>query len=154
MLPALLLGFLPGEKNELYDWAQHLVAGLVFGIIFVLTFLGGDWRRHWVIPFTGVAAGTIIAAVIWRQGLPNFQGIFALAGSMVGGGYWFSQRREKPILIETVFVAVGSVARSIRPSSNHSSTPEKKPTVVLSTVPKKRTLVSTEKLAASELFQI
>lgn len=108
MLPALLLGFLPGEKNELYDWAQHLVAGLVFGIIFILTFLGGDWRRHWVIPFTGVAAGTIIAAVIWRQGLPNFQGIFALAGSMVGGGYWFSQWRKKPILIETVFVAIGS----------------------------------------------
>ncbi len=53
-----------------------------------------------------------------------------------------------------VFVAVGSSARSIRPPSNHSSTPEKKPTVVLSTVPKKRTLVSTEKLAASELFEI
>ena len=102
MLPALLLGFLPGEKNELYDWAQHLVAGLVFGIIFVLTFLGGDWRRHWVIPFTGVAAGTIIAAVIWRQGLPNFQGIFALAGSMVGGGNCFRHGWQRTQLVGVI----------------------------------------------------
>ena len=30
LLPALLLGFLPGKQNELYDWSQHLVDGLAF----------------------------------------------------------------------------------------------------------------------------
>jgi len=105
LLPALLLGFLPGKKDELYDWSQHLVAGLAFGVVFGATFLFGGWRRQGATAISGMAVGAIIVAVIAWQGLPGFQVIFALAGVMVGGGYWFSQRREPAIVLEAAVVA-------------------------------------------------
>ena len=108
LLPALLLAFLPGEKDEHYEWSQHLVAGLAFAAVFAVTFLFGGWRRHRAATLGGLGVSTIVAGIIWRQGLPGFQGLFALAGAMVGGGYWFSQRREPAAVVEAGVVAVCS----------------------------------------------
>ncbi len=108
LLPAILLGYLLADRNELHDWTQHLVAGLAFGTVFVVTFLfGGRWRRRAAVT-AGVSVFAVVAWVIWRDGLPGFQMIFALAGTMVGGGYWFSQRREPMIAREAIWVAAGS----------------------------------------------
>jgi hypothetical protein len=108
LLPALLLGFFPAAKGEVYDWTQHLVAGLAFGAVFFLTFLFGGWRRHGAAAAAGAGALAVIAAVIWRQGLPGFPVILAAAGLVVGAGYWFTQRREPRVLGEAVLVAVAS----------------------------------------------
>lgn len=105
LLPALLLGFLPGERGELFDWLQHLAAGLAFGVVFVLIFLFGGWRRHWAATCGGTGVASLVALLIWRHGLPGFQVIFAVAGVIVGGGYWFSLRREPAIVMEAAVVS-------------------------------------------------
>ena len=109
LLPALMLGFLPGERGELFDWLQHLAAGLAFGVVFVITFLFGGWRRHWAGTCGGTGVASLVALLIWRHGLPGFQVIFAIAGLMVGSGYWFSQRREPAMVVEAALVAFCSM---------------------------------------------
>ena len=104
-LPALVLAYAPGEKNEAYEWTQHRVAGLVFAAAFASVLLGGCWRKGWPAALLFL---TVLITVI-ATGIPGFHGLFGLAGGFVSLGYWSASRQSSPPLLEVVAVGFCSV---------------------------------------------
>jgi hypothetical protein len=109
LLPAVLLAFSSVEKNEAYDWMQHRLVGVGFGVAFVTVLLLGPWRRNGLTLVAGAVAAIAMAALGWRAGLADFHPLFAVAALLVAGGYWLSRRPAPAAWLETAVVALGAM---------------------------------------------
>ena len=108
LLPAILLACSPVEKNEVYEWTQHRLAGGAFASAFVLAFLFGPWRRSRTTTWCGAVSLLALGLVVWRDRPVGFQPEFIAAGGLVAVGYWFCGRRDAPSLPGALALALGS----------------------------------------------